>query len=98
MLGLETQGLQLGESLLFALLALRVFLFLQCEYFFEGGFCDGRWDLVFPVQILRLIGELRLQYESSARRNPPTTSPSRSTFSPRTRKIPREISAYCFPA
>lgn len=95
MLRLKSKSLELCVALLVSNLALVVFLFLQLEYLLEWGFGHGSRDIVLAVEVLHDHASvsnpsIECRFCISF---PHTTSPSRSTFSPRTRKIPRGTSA-----
>lgn len=92
-LRLKSKSRQLGVSLLITALALAVLLFLELEDFLEGSLGYRRGDIVFPVQVLHAFVSIRARCLRSQDPHAHTTSPSKRTFSPRTRKMPRGTSA-----
>lgn len=52
MFRLESKSLKFGVSLLITALALAIFFLLQFEDLLEWGFCYGRRDIIFTIEIL----------------------------------------------
>lgn len=52
MFWLESKSLKFGLSLLITPLALAIFFLLQFEDLLEWGFCYGRRDIIFTIEIL----------------------------------------------